>query len=49
MQEGVVNYLVGMEIFTIGIVKVDILYMSLYDSTGDRTQCTLIVIIDRKQ
>jgi len=45
---GVVNYLAGMEISTIGIANVDMLCASLYDPSCDMTTCALIFAIDRE-
>jgi len=46
---GVVNYLAGMEIWTIVIANVDMLCASLYDPSCDMTKCALIVAIDRER
>ena len=46
---GVVNYLVGMEILTIVIANVNMLCVSFYDPTYDRTKCAPIVAVDRER
>jgi hypothetical protein len=49
MHVGVVHYLACMKVSTIVIANVDILRLSIYDSSCDVTKCTSIVAIDRER
>jgi len=49
MPLGVVNYIVSMEVSTIGIANIDVLGASFYVCSCDVTKCALIVAIDRER
>jgi len=49
MDEGVVNYLAGLEVSTIVIGNINMLRGSFYDSSCDVTKCAWIGAIDRER
>jgi len=43
---GVVDYSMSMQISTVGIANIDMLSSSFDDSLGDKSESTLIVLVD---